>query len=57
MAGQQHALGKNGQKRLLGRLAARWQRTVREEHNGEKMAFVCCSLSFFFFIFFAFINS
>jgi len=36
VAGQQYALGKNGQKRVLGRLAARWQRTVREEHNGEK---------------------
>lgn len=35
LAERRHATGEDGQERLLGRLASRRQRAVREEHNGE----------------------
>lgn len=35
VVGRRHAFGENGQKRVLGGLASRRQRVVREEHNGE----------------------
>lgn len=35
VAERRHATGEDGQERLLGGLASRRQRAVREEHNGE----------------------